>query len=215
MIKVVHIEDHKFTRDMLRESFKNFDDICIVGDYEKGEAFVEALPTLDFDVALLDVVLNRSPMQGDEVARRIRRKRPDVKTIAVSSESNTHTMLKMLNAGIDGFVSKDEGNCEALATAIRSVMNGFKYYTQDMSTILARIAEIRQNKKEVSGKFTEQELRILELCCEGLQGREIADRLNISLRTVDKHKNNIHKKAGVKKTAEAVMYAIANELFMI
>ena len=214
MIKVVHIEDHKFTRDMLRESFSNFDDICIVGGYEKGEDFVEALPALDFDVALLDVVLKRSPMQGDEVARHIRRKRPDVKTIAVSSESNIQTMLKMLTAGIDGFVSKDEGNREALAAAIRSVMNGSRYYTQDMSSILSKIAEIRQKKKDISGVFTEQEVRILELSSEGLQGKEVADFLNISIRTVEKHKNNIFKKAEVNNTAEAVMYAIANELFM-
>ena len=213
MIKVVIIEDQDLMRDTLRFSFDNFDDICVTGDYATGEAFVEALPSLEVDVVLLDIVLKRAPMQGDDVARHIRRERPDVKIIAVSSENNLETLQKMLGAGIDGFVSKDEGSGAALAVAIHDVMSGIEYYTRDISTLLNCIAKSKNN--ETMNAFTDQELRILKFCGDGLQGKEIAERLNISVSTVYNHKQNIFKKVGLNSTAEAVLYAVRNGLIRL
>jgi len=215
MINIVLVEDHKLTRDNLKFVFENIDDFCVTGDYAKGEDFIAALPSLSVDVVLLDFILQKNHLQGDDVARYLRRERPDIKVIMVSGENNLETLQKMLDAGIDGFVSKAEGCAGSIADAIRSVMNGSKYYTQDMSAILVKIAENKQRKKEISGEFTAQELRILELCGEGLQSKEIADRLNISVNTVNNHKQNIYKKAGLNNNAEAVVYAVNNGLIRI
>jgi len=217
MIKIVIVEDHKLMRDNLKFLFSIIDDFCVTGDYAKGEDFIAALPSLSVDVVLLDFILKDSPMpmQGDDVARYLRRERPDIKVVMVSGENNLETLQKMLDAGIDGFVSKEAGCSDSIAEAIRSVMNGSKYYTQDMSSILAKIADNKQKKKEISGEFTEQEHRILELCGEGLQGKEIADRLNISVNTVYNHKRSIYKKAGLNNNTEAVVYAVNNNLIRL
>ena len=122
MIKIVFVEDHKLTRNNLKLVFANFDDFCVTGDYATGEDFIAALPSLSVDVVLLDFILKNTPMQGDDVARYLRRERPDIKVVMVSGENNLETLQKMLEAGIDGFVSKDEGCADALADAIRSVM---------------------------------------------------------------------------------------------
>jgi len=214
MIKVVIVEDQDLGRRMLSSCLSLFDDICVTADFRTGEDFIAALPSLEVDVVLLDIVLKGYPMQGEDVARHLRRERPDVKILAVSCENNLENVEKMLAAGIDGFLSKNQGQLEELPFAIRGLMNDMAYYTQDISAIMAEMA-ITENLKRKSKKnhdanseFTEQELNILDLSREGLQGKEIADRLNVSINTVKKHKQNIYRKLGLNSSAEAVMYAI-------
>ena len=208
MIKIFIVEDHDLTRMMLEAKFDDFDDMRVVGSAESGERFFEMLPAAEVDIALLDVGLPDGMMQGAEVARRLRSEYPEIKMLVVSLEKNIEAIQEILEAGVDGFVSKQKGTPAELAVAIRSVMNGSEYYTQDISTILAEFAKAKNKNLETPGDLTERELRVLEFCRDGLQGKEIADRLNISISTVNNHKQKIFRKFGFNSIAEAVLYAL-------
>ena len=90
------------------------------------------------------------------------------------------------------------------------IMQGCEYFGKDISEIIYRIYVSKKGTTQVSQEFTEQEKRIIELCHEGLPGKLIADRLCISLRTVDNHKNHIFRKLGISNTMEMVRYALKN-----
>jgi len=208
VIKVIIVEDEFLARELLRDKINDFDDIVVVGDYEGGEALIEALPALDFDVALLDIALKGMPMQGVEVARYLRRERPSVKILAVSSEISKETISKMLDAGIDGFLSKYKISPENFAEAIREVASGLEYFTRDVSAVMRGIIKSKDVTDKFMSQFTEQETRIIELSKEKLPAKLIADRLNISTATVYKHNQNIYKKLGINKSAELAQYAL-------
>jgi DNA-binding NarL/FixJ family response regulator len=87
-------------------------------------------------------------------------------------------------------------------------MSGFEYFGNDISALIYRIYVSKKRTAEVTPEFTEQEKRIIELCREGLQGKEIATRLHISPCTFDDYKNNIFKKLGINNTLEMVRYAL-------
>jgi len=208
MIRIFIVEDHDLTRMTMRYSFDDIDGICVAGDAESGERFFEMLPATEVDVVLLDIRLDKGKLQGAEVARRLRRDYPHIKILAVSMENDYNTVQEMLNAGIDGFVSKQKGSPEKISEAVRSVMEGLEYFTQDISSILSNVFISKTKNSELNCDLTEQELRVLKLCGDGLQGKEIADRLNISVNTVNKHKQNIYKKVGLNSTAEVALYAL-------
>lgn len=149
-------------------------------------------------------------MSGVEIARRLKKERPEIKILIISVENTASAVRNMLEIGIEGFISKRAGGVEVLVDAIRSIMSGLEYYGKDISNIIFRIYFSKKKTAEVSSDFTEQEKRIIELCHEGLSGKLIADRLGITTRTVDKHKENIFHKLSINSTLEMVNYALKN-----
>jgi DNA-binding NarL/FixJ family response regulator len=115
----------------------------------------------------------------------------------------------MLDIGIEGFISKQHDMMNKFSEALYSVMQGVEYLGSDISQILYRIYTAKKKTTEITPEFTPQEKRILELCRDKLMGKEIADKLNISLRTVDNHKKNIFRKFNFNSAAEAVQYAMS------
>jgi len=162
---------------------------------------------------LLDIIL--PDMSGIEIARRLKTERPKLKILAVSAENSTPVVQEMLDIGIDGFISKRHGGIDTFAEAVRSIMQGVDYFGKDISEIIYRIYVAKKKTVEVSGEFTPQEKRIIELCREGLPGKLIADRLEISLRTVNNHKNHIFRKLGITNTMEMVQYALKNGIIQL
>ena len=213
MIKVYIVEDHDLMRDNIRVSFDKFDDICVAGDAASGEEFIAALGSTQVDIVLLDIALPK--MQGYDVAHYLRRHHPEIKILAVSCENDHATVQKMFDAGMEGFVSKQQCRTNELVEAIYTVMSGLVYFTRDISTILHHIYLSKKKTTVVTGEFTEQERRVIELSSEKLPAKLIADRLNISIRTVEKHKQSIFNKLGINSTAEMVAYAMSKGIIRI
>jgi len=154
-------------------------------------------------------------MSGIDIARRMKTEYPEVRILAVSAENATATVEEMLNIGIEGFVSKVNTSADTLADAIRSVDMGLDYFGKDIAEIINRIYIAKKKTKQISEEFSEYERRIIECCFEGLSGKMIADRLCISLRTVDWHKSNIFRKLGINSTLEMVQFAVKNGIIRI
>ena len=209
MIKVIIVDDHELFRLGVRTAIQlRHPDIVITGEAGSGVEFFHVLETAAVDMVLLDIML--PDMSGIDIARRMKTEHPEVKILAVSAENSKETVQEMLHAGIEGFVSKVNTNADTLAEAIRSVDMGLDYFGKDISEIINRIYIAKKKTTHISEEFSDTEKRIIECCFEGLSGKLIADRLSISLRTVDWHKSNIFRKLGINSTLEMVQFAVKN-----
>jgi DNA-binding NarL/FixJ family response regulator len=214
MITAILVDDHELFRLGVRTAINSrHSDIRIAGEAESGSELFALLATVKADIVLLDIHL--PDMSGIEIARRLRNEYPDVKILVISSENTAAVTEALLNLDINGFISKRTGGVDELANAIRSVMDGFEYFGKDISDIIYRIYVTKKKTAEVTSEFTGQEKRIIELCREGLQSKQIADRLWVSPRTVETHKNNIFRKLGINNTVEMVQYAMKNGIVRV
>ncbi|MCL2041054.1 MAG: response regulator transcription factor [Bacteroidales bacterium] len=214
MIRAILVDDHELFRMGVRAVItERHPDIQIVGEAETGADFFALLKIVQPDIVLLDIMLPDTT--GVEIAARLRQEHPDIKILALSAESSADVVKKMLDIGIEGFLSKRMGSMDALAEAIHSVMDGFEYFGKDISDIIYRIYIAKKNTKETTIELTPQEQRIIELCHQGMYAKKIAILLNVDVRTVEKHKENIFKKLGINSTLEMVRYALKNGIIQV
>ena len=216
MISIIIVDDHELFRFGLRSALiQKAPDINIVAEAESGEELFALLPDLKVDVILLDIIFTGFEMSGIEIAQQLKNNYPAVKILVLSSENSEETIHQMIEIGIDGFISKRQTVSEKLPEAIRLIAAGENFYGRDISTVLYSFFVSHKNTSEPTVEFTNQEREILLLCKEGLSGKLIADRLNISPRTVDNHKNNIFHKLGVHSTIEMVQYAFKKGIITV
>jgi len=209
MINAILVDDHELFRLGVKTVMKSYHpDICIAGEAETGADFFALLEKTTADIVLLDI--NLPDMSGIEIARYLKKNKPEMKILVISSENTSAAIQAMLSIGIDGFISKRMGSVNALADAIRSVMDGLEYYGKDISEVIYQIFVAKKKTIGVVPEFTKSELTIIDFCRKGLQSKEIANQLNISPRTVESHKNNIFHKLGINNTVEMLQYAMNN-----
>jgi len=216
MIKVILVDDHELFRLGVKTAITtNHPDIKILAEAETGAEFFALLNTKSKmpDIVLLDIILPDTT--GVEIARRLKKEYPQIKILAISAENNSSVVQQMVEIGIEGFITKRAGDIATLVNAIRSIMQGFEYFGKDISDIIYRIYLRKKKEEEITCELTKQEKRIIELCYNGLQAKDIADHLNISPRTVQAHKNNIFFKLGIKNTSEMVKYALKNGIVRV
>ena len=214
MIQVIVVDDHRLFRIGLKAAFQHdYPDICICGEANDGEELFELLVSKPADLVLLDI--NLPDVSGVEVARRLRSDYPDVKILAISGENSAETVKSMLEAGIDGFISKQNGDADELAEAIRTVMSGLDYFGRDIAFIIYDVFKSKKKTSVVTNEFTDRERDVILLCRDGLISKEIAARLGISPNTVNTHKERIFQKLGINNTREMVLYALKNGIIRI
>jgi len=203
---IIIVDDHKMFRMGIKLMLAEYEDIEVVGEASNGNELLQMLEKTKPDLVLLDIIMPDG-MDGIETARRLNNNYPDIKILMLSSENSRDVINELINIGINGFISKKacDGGAE-LANAIRSVVSGLEYFGRDITQILYSVFVSR--KAAGMPELTAREKEIIALCREGLQSKEIADRLIISTRTVDTHKNNIFRKLGINNTVELVRYAM-------
>jgi DNA-binding NarL/FixJ family response regulator len=186
------------------------DDLAVVADVGSGEEFLELLPTLDVEVVFMDISM--PGINGVETTRGELQQRPDLHVIALSMFGDDHYYKLMLESGASGFLLKDSDINEVYA-AVDAVMLGDSYFsTALLGTFTRNMSRLTLTDTSVEDALSDREVEILVEVCRGLSNKEIADKLFISKRTVDKHRANILEKTGCKNTANLVVYAIKNHL---
>ena len=121
----------------------------------------------------------------------------------------------MLDAGVDGFISKQQGDTNELAKAIRLVMSGSEYYGCDISSLVYEVFVAKKKSTTATDEFTPREKEVISLCRDGLSCKEIAMRLGISTSTVNTYKERIFSKLGINSTMEMVQYALKNGIIRV
>jgi DNA-binding NarL/FixJ family response regulator len=160
------------------------------------------------DIVLLDI--NLPDIGGVEITRRLRRDHPEVKILAVSAENTSETIQAMIEAGIDGFITKQKSSATELANAIQTVMSGIEYFGRDITSILYQVYIAKKRTTAITPEFTERERDVIVLSSKGLLYKEIADKMGVSINTVKTHKKNIFLKLGINNNMEMVQYAMKN-----
>jgi len=211
---VIIVDDHDFFRLGVRTAIEiDHPDITIVGEAKWGADLFTLLETTTADLIILDIML--PDMNGVEIARRVKKEYPQIKILVISAETSVSNVKEMLEIGVEGFISKFENNIANFAEAIRSIMRGLEYYGKDISRIMSQIYLAKKKTTDVGAEFTEQERQIIEYCHKGLTGKQIAEKLSISYRTMEGHKGNIFRKLGIHSTIEMVHFAVRNGIIQI
>lgn len=202
-ITVLIVDDHTLIREtwsFLLGRNENFEVIAEVGD---GQKAIDIARDKRPNIVLLDI--NMTPMNGFEVLKMIRKQSPGSKVIAVSMHSQPAYAKKMLRMGAKGYVTKNSPRQEML-DAIMDVQNGNTYICQEVKNILSDQMISEEDTTAGLNQLSEREIEVINQIRDGLSSKEIADRLAISIKTVEVHRHNILKKLKVKNTASLINY---------
>jgi DNA-binding NarL/FixJ family response regulator len=202
MIRVVITDDQQIILNGLQKIIAEAGDIQLTGIFTNGDDLLEGLPEAKPDVLLLDIYMPGK--NGIELAGIISKEFPSIRIIALTNVDIIPQVKKMLQQGASGYLLKDAAP-EIIIDAIRKVAEGEKYLYADLQKqIMNNLFEPKS-----SHVITRREKEILQLIVDEHTNQEIADKLFLSLRTVENHRNNLLQKLGVKNTAGLVKAAIS------
>lgn len=212
-VRIVLVDDHTLFRTGLAGLLSQREGFDVVADYGSGEEFLAALESLEVDVVFMDISM--PGIDGAETTRRALEIRPELKIITLSMYGDDHYYTRMVVSGASGFLLKDSEIDEVYA-AVESAMAGDSYFSSALLGSLTRnMSVLNALSPNEEDELSDREMEILVEVCRGLSNQEIADKLFISKRTVDKHRANILEKTGCRNTANLVVYAIKNHLVEI
>ena len=207
-IRLLLVDDHVVVRSGLRMLLENEADVEIVGEAGTAGEALTAVANLKPDLVLMDIGL--PDMSGIDAAREIKRLHPATAIVALTIHESEEYFFKMLEAGASGYVPKRAAPDELLA-AIRVAAAGEVYLYPSLATLLVKdylIQEPQDRAQHPLNDLTEREEEVLTHLAEGASNTEIADALNISPKTVARHRENIMRKLNLHSRTELVKYAI-------
>ena len=215
--KIFLVDDHTLFRNGLRGLLNARPDCEVIGEASSGEEFLEKLPEYEqIDIVFMDIAM--PGISGDETTARALEIRPDLKIITLSMFGDEDYYYRMVSVGAKGFLLKSS-DIDEVTTAIETVANGGSYFSQELLDGLMNYLQPAPQPAPVEIEdeeaLSERELEVLIEICKGLSNQQIADKLFISKRTVDKHRANILDKTGCPNTANLVVYAIKHNLVEI
>lgn len=202
-IRIVIVDDHGLHRDGTRQILAQHPDLQVVDEATHGELALAVVNQQRPDVVLMDIGL--PGMNGIEVTRKVRASHPSVRVLIVTAYDDDEYVRGALDAGASGYVRKTAPGRE-LVEAIRAVAGGATVLSSDLAARVLR--PVRSSPTDL----TERELEVLTLMSDGLHNKEIATRLMISQRTVERHCDNIYGKLGVGSRTEAVVHGLTRGL---
>ncbi|MCB2196497.1 MAG: response regulator transcription factor [Bacteroidetes bacterium] len=211
-IKVFIVDDHEIFRNGLLTILKKVDNIDLVGEAGNGKELISKLEDTNPDVVLMDIKM--PVMDGLDATKKAIEIKSDVKIIALSMFGDEEHLKKMISAGARGFLLKNVTRT-ILTHAIELVNEGGSFYSEELLVHFTQ-KFLNNNQNEIEElQITKRELEVLQLVSTGLSNQEIADKLFISKRTVDGHKNSLIVKSGSKNMVDLLMYSIKKGLIEV
>ncbi|MBI5303705.1 MAG: response regulator transcription factor [Chloroflexi bacterium] len=209
------VDDHEIVRAGLRMLLSTQDDIEIIAEVDNGRTAVERAKELKPDIILMDITL--PDLDGFEATRQIKRALPNTAILALTMHESDEYFFKMMQAGASGYVPKKAAPTD-LITAIRTVREGNVFLYPSLAKALVRdyMGRAAQGEDRASlDGLTDREQEVLRHIADGLTNQEIADRLTISVKTVERHRANIMAKLNLHSRTELVKYAIRKGLIEV
>jgi DNA-binding NarL/FixJ family response regulator len=213
-IRIVLVDDHALMREGTRNILEQNVELKIVGEANDGEEGLEIICRVLPDIAILDIHLPK--LSGIEILRRMKDCSPNTKALMFTAFDDDDYVLALMEAGANGYLLKSAKPNE-LIDAVYRVNNEETVLDPVIAGKVAVYwAQSRDASKQVPGtKLSTREIEVLEFAAKGLRNKIIADRLCISVRTVEGHLSSIFSKLGVSSRMEAVFYAISQGLITI
>jgi two-component system response regulator NreC len=211
-IRIMIVDDHQVVRAGMRMMLESQPDLEIVGECANGEEALQQVEELNPDVIVMDVTM--PGMNGIEATRLIKQKMPQVAVLAMTIHEGSDYFFQMLQAGASGYVPKRVASTD-LIQAIRVVASGQVYLEPSVATAL--VGDYLDRVKEGSEQdsydgLTAREREVLTLIAQDKNNQEIANLLTISVKTVERHRENIMSKLELHSRTELVKYAIRKGL---
>ncbi|MEJ7913001.1 MAG: response regulator transcription factor [Chitinophagaceae bacterium] len=216
VIKVVVADDHEIFRDGFRVMLKKHPGIALVGEASNGQELIETVRRLQPDLVVTDIKM--PVLDGIEATKQLINEYPGMGIIALSMFDEETLIMDMLEAGARGYLLKNAHKKEVF-DAIESVHRGNNYYCNQTSAklmnLLSKTTGSSNRSKQKKITFTRKELEIIELICKESSNKEIAEHINLTIRTVEKYRERIHEKTGAKNVVGVVVYAIKNGIHQL
>ena len=210
LITILLADDHDVVRRGMKMLLEDEEGIQVIGEAFDGLDAIEKVKMLMPNVVILDLTMPK--MNGIEAAKIISEEYPEVKILIFSMHHNKEYIVKSVENGANGYLLKDTGKDELLR-AIKVISEGRKYFPPEISEViidelLAKTSGIQEENRPIFEKITPKEKQILGMIVQGYNSREMANKLFLSIRTVDNHRANMMKKVKAKNTADLVKMAI-------
>lgn len=210
-IKVAIIDDEKLFIEGMRLVLEQDTNLVVTNIAENGQVLLDIIKAgeLDADVILLD--LSMPVLDGVDTLIALSKMEQPFRVIILTSHYNDSVIVKLLDEGASGFLPKNENPEQVIKTIINVAQKGF--FINDYILQLIRDRRLLAKKKKVHEDLSSRELEVLSLICKEYTNKEIANKLNISPRTVEGHRNRILEKTQSKNTVGIVIYAIEHNIF--
>jgi len=208
MIRVLIADDHTIVRHGLRQILNVDQDIATVGEAQNGNEVLEFLAANKVDVTVLDISM--PGRNGLETLKEIHRLHPNVQVVVLSMHPKDQYAVRILKAGASAYVSKESAP-EELVHAIRKAFTGHKYITPDIAEMLANYVQ-QGEMDEPHRSLTDRELEVFSMIAAGKSISQIANELNLSIKTISTYKTRITEKTGLASTADITRYSIERGL---
>ncbi|MBI9060665.1 MAG: response regulator transcription factor [Marinilabiliaceae bacterium] len=211
MFRIVIVDDHRLFREGLKLILQEEQNYEIAGEFADGHEFIKFLNIVKPDLVLLDI--NMPVMNGIDAAKKALEIYPDLNILILSMLGEEDYYNELMNIGVKGFLLKDSDTDELLI-AIEKILGGAAYFSQQL---LMQILQDKSKREQATASvtLTPRELEVLTLLCEGLTNAEIAEKLFLSQRTVDRHKSNLFMKCECTNSVGLVMYALKNKIVQL
>jgi len=209
-LRVLIVDDHTIVRQGLRKLLEAEGDIEIVGEASDGREAVTKATDMQPAVVLLDISM--PGLNGLEAVRQILKRSPKTRVLVLSMHKNEAYVLQALRNGASGYVLKEAAS-EEIVTALRALGRGESYLSPSISRVVIddylRINSGGESTaRSLYESLTAREREIFQLLAEGLKNHEVAERLHVSVKTVETHRAHVMEKLGLNNIAELVKYAI-------
>ncbi len=215
MIRVFLADDHKMFREGLKNILERDPGISFVGEADDGIDALKKISQLKPDIAVVDITM--PGLNGIELTKQLIKLDKTIKVLILSMHSDTFFVINSFNAGARGYILKED-SFKLLIEAIRKVAKGNTFISPSVdSPLLQKELSSKAERKIFSwiNLLTEREVQILQMIAEGNTNAQIADRLSISIRTVDTHRKNIMSKLNIHNVAGLVKYAIKHKIITV
>lgn len=213
-IQVILVDDHQLIRDGIKSLLQDAQQIEVINEASSAAELFQLLKNQKPDILILDVSL--PGMSGIEITKVIQKEYPSIRVMILSMYIGEDFVFNALKAGARGYLHKNINSYE-LITAIEEIYKGNEYFSTQVSDIILKsfVKKAHTGVKQGEEKeetLTSRELEIIKLVAEGFSNPEIAEKLAISIRTVESHKTHIMQKLLLNTIADLVKFAIRNNI---
>lgn len=209
MIRVVMAEDHPLVRRGLKDLLAECTDLTLASEVENGNDLLQALRSQAFDVVLMD--MSMPGRNGIELLKQVKSEYPKLPVVVLSAHKEDMFAVRALKAGASAYLCKDSAATN-LVSALRKAAMGGCFISPEVAELMAKNLRAPSEPSAPHTRLSDREYQVFLLLAKGLGLTEIADQLNLSVKTVSTHKTRIREKTQLGNVSDMVQYAIKHHL---
>ncbi len=210
--KIVIVDDHKIFRTGLKLLLNKIKNVSVIAEASNGQEFLDIMEKNEANIVFMDI--NMPVLDGIDATEQVLKKYPGLKIIALTTFGDSEYFNKMIYAGVEGFMLKNS-ELDDFKKAINKIVNGGNYFSEEILMNYTKniiTQQIEKKDKNNMPELSKREVEVLQLICKGYSNYKMGEHLNISYRTVERHKTNLLLKTETQNTVNLVIYAFKNKL---